>query len=265
MFILNPYIFGGFDPDAQAFITAATITDSTQKSAINQLVLDLKSANIWTKMKAIYPFVGGSASQHKWNLKDPRDLDAAFRLQFVNGWTHSPTGAKGDGTGGHAYTFFNPSLHGLLNSHHLSFYSRTNTSRSEVEVGMYDYPNCDFMQINSTSTSLSIINQLATNAYPQFTDTNSLGYYISNRNAINSSNMWKNGVLRNSVTSTSSSLLNGGIYLSAINNIFGSGSASNYSLKECAFATIGQGLSDTEASNVYLAVQKYQTALSRQV
>lgn len=46
------------DPDAQAFITAASITDPTQQSAINQLVVDLKGYNVWTKMKAIYPFVG---------------------------------------------------------------------------------------------------------------------------------------------------------------------------------------------------------------
>ena len=91
--IINPYIFGsGFDPDAQAFITAAAITDSTQQNAINTLVIALKGYSIWTKMKAIYPIVGGVASSHKYNLKDPRDLDAAFRLTFTVGWTHSANG-----------------------------------------------------------------------------------------------------------------------------------------------------------------------------
>ena len=70
------------DPDAQAFITAAAITDPTQQAAINTLVVDLKGYSIWTKMKALYPFVGGTASAHKFNLKDPRDLDSAFRLVF---------------------------------------------------------------------------------------------------------------------------------------------------------------------------------------
>jgi hypothetical protein len=45
------------DADALAFITAAGITDATQQSAINQLVITLKGLSIWTKMKAIYPFV----------------------------------------------------------------------------------------------------------------------------------------------------------------------------------------------------------------
>ena len=71
----------GVDADAQAFITAAGITDSTQQSAIDTLVKQLKGYGIWSKMKAVYPFVGGTATTHKYNLKDPRDLNAAFRLR----------------------------------------------------------------------------------------------------------------------------------------------------------------------------------------
>ena len=37
--------------------------------ATNQLVKDLKSNNLWDKMKSIYPFVGGTVSSHRFNLK----------------------------------------------------------------------------------------------------------------------------------------------------------------------------------------------------
>jgi alkaline phosphatase len=60
-----------YDTDAKAFLTASQVADTIQQSAINDLVLDLKSANIWTKMKAVYPIVGGTALTHKWNLKNP--------------------------------------------------------------------------------------------------------------------------------------------------------------------------------------------------
>ena len=81
-FNVKPRKAGGvsYDADAQTFFTAASITDTTQKSAVNQLVLDLKSANIWTKFKAIYPFVGGTSTTHKYNLVKPTDSDAAYRL-----------------------------------------------------------------------------------------------------------------------------------------------------------------------------------------
>src|SRR6266536_4458570 len=81
-----------YDSDAQAFFTAAGITNLTYKNAINHLVVDLKDAGIWTKMKAVYPFIDSTAAKHKWNLKDPRDLDSAFRLTFHGTVTHSPNG-----------------------------------------------------------------------------------------------------------------------------------------------------------------------------
>ena len=101
-------VVNAVDADAQAFIAAAGITNLTQASAVNTLVNDLKTYGLWTKMKALYPMVGGTATSHKFNLKDPRDLDAAFRLTFSGGWTHSSTGALPNGTTGYAETYFNP-------------------------------------------------------------------------------------------------------------------------------------------------------------
>ncbi len=139
---LNGIIAGrgsvAIDTDAQAFITATNITDSTQQSAINTLVLDLKSANIWSKMKAIYPFVGGTASSHKFNLKDPRDLDVAFRLQFYGGGTHSSNGYQPDGTTAYATTYYKPS--GNFTPF-LGYYSVTNgnTGTDQIDMGSTDF------------------------------------------------------------------------------------------------------------------------------
>lgn len=94
-----------YDSDAQAFFTATGITDATQKTAVNTLVTALKAASIWTKYVAIYPFVGGAATTHKFNLKDPQDTDAAYRLTFSGGWTHNANGVTGNGTTGAARTY----------------------------------------------------------------------------------------------------------------------------------------------------------------
>ena len=57
--MLFPFNFLGsaFDANAQAFISAAGITNPTQQNAINQLVIDLKTYGLWNKMKAVYPMV----------------------------------------------------------------------------------------------------------------------------------------------------------------------------------------------------------------
>ena len=103
---LKSRFVASFDPDAQAFITAAGITNSTQQNAINDLVIGLKADSLWTQITAIYPFVGGTASSHKYNLKDPRDLDVAYRLTFYGGWVHDNQGILGNGTNTYADTYY---------------------------------------------------------------------------------------------------------------------------------------------------------------
>jgi len=111
----NPRFFGGLDVDAQAFLTAAGITDGTITTSINKLFLDLKSNSLYTKMKAFYPLVtdkttqGDRASQMKFNMITPTDLDASFRLSFAGGWSYASTGITPNGTTGYADTFLNPS------------------------------------------------------------------------------------------------------------------------------------------------------------
>jgi hypothetical protein len=254
------------DADAQAFITAATITDSKQQSAINQLVLDLKSANIWTKMKAIYPFVGGTATTHKFNLKDPRDLDAAYRLVFSGGWTHSATGALPNGTNAYADTKLAPQYVLATNNSHLSFYSRTNSSAADrVSMGSANSPTYTTVhQMFIRASDGNFYGGLDRNNVPAtFSNPNSMGYYVVSRTANNSIKAYKNASVVATNTTTITPILNlYPILISARNNAF---TPLNYDNKEAAFASIGDGLTDVEATAFYNAVQAYQTTLGRQV
>ena len=255
------------DPDAQAFITAAAITDPTQQLAIDNLVKGLKSDNIWTKMKAIYPFVGGTASTHKWNLKDPRDLDAAFRLVFNGGWTHSSNGATPNGTNGFADTKFNPNTSLTFNSAHLSFYSRTNNEfASSSTMGSNDIVNNELRIILRRPTNIGVfISTDNTNGLLTYSITNSQGLFIGNANGVNVRKFIQNSTI---LTPTSSALRGVSawpaynIFIGARNN---TGTANEFDNKQTAFSSIGDGLTDTEAANLYTRVQAYQTALSRQV
>jgi hypothetical protein len=251
-----------YDSDAQAFITAANIVDSYQKDAVNTLVLNLKAASIWTKMKAIYPFVGGTATTHKWNLKDPRDLDAAFRLVFNGGWTHSSTGAKPNGTNAYADTFLvQSSQFANDNNIHLSYYSRTNATTNSIEIGCYDNTRaCQILIRNSgifpNGTRTFLNNLIESN----FTDSNSLGLYTTNRIGT-SAKIFKNNTLSSSVTNAANGRTTISFYIGA-QNYFGLNLPSP---KECAFSTIGEGLTDTEALVFNQIVEGYQYALYRNV
>ena len=246
------------DPDAQAFITAAAITNPTQQSAINQLVLDLKGYSIWSKFSAIYPFVGGTATTHKFNLKNPLDTDAAFRLVFSGGWTHSSTGATPNGTNAYADTFLNASLHTSQNSVHLSYYSRTSTGNGQTEMGHFTAGNG--LYLIYSYDGFKALNSLSFQIGTSFTPTN--GMLIGSRIDSTTEKYYHKGVLSNTVSKASTVPQNSKVFIGA-NNV--SGSASQFSSKQTAFASIGDGLTDTEAANFYTAVQAFQTALSRNV
>ena len=244
------------DPDAQAFITAASITDPTQQSAINQLVVDLKGYNIWTKFKAIYPIVGGSASSHAVNLKTP----GTFNLTFASGWTHSANGMTPSNA--YADTFFNSSINGQQDSQHISYYSRTNSNGTEAEMGGIDASSMySFIEARTSGISYYGINQPS--PFITHSDSDSRAFYIANRTASNVVNAWKNGV-KTATGTTASASTNVAYQLGAVNNLVVPGNKF-YSTKQCAFASIGDGLSDTEAANFYTAVQNFQVALSRNI
>jgi len=260
--IINPYVFaGGFDPDAQAFITAAGITDNTQKTAINTLVLDMKGYGIWTKMKAIYPFVGGTATTHKWNLKDPQDTNAAFRLVFFGGMTHSTNGVQGNGTNSYANTFLNPSA--MTNNNHMSIYIRTNVDEVKEDIGNFGGGNAGFgIDSRIGNTAYYTNHSSGGGQYVSFINADSRGLHINTRNSSSNHKGFLNGILKGTNTSAGTTSVNFDVYVGARNN---SGSAQIFSSKQFAFASIGDGLTDTEAGNFYTAVQAFNTTLGRQV
>ena len=248
-----------FDADALSFITAASITDNTQKTAINTLVTDLKTYNIWSKMKALYPFVGGSATSHKFNLKDPRDLDAAFRLVFNGGWTHSVTGALPNGTNAYADTKLKPSDM-AQDSVHMSTYLRTQNDNG-VDMGVST--NYYFLISANQGVGLPPVGWLnLASASNTGSNLDTRAFLLASRTNSTTNKLFRNSSLITNIISTSSPRDVDNIYLGAGNR---NNSIWQPSLRQQAFASIGDGLTDSEAANLYTAVQNFNTTLSRNV
>ena len=205
------------------------------------------------------------ASQFKYNLVNPVDSDAAFRLVFNGGWTHSSTGATPNGTNGYADTKLNPSLVMSNYNSHLSFYNRSNVSSTGIDVGCIEDGATDNYFLQSFSVALNGARssiQRNPNDYAIFTPTQKQGYFLGNSTASNSQKIYQSGVLKNTNTNTNTNFLpNKNVFISACNFT----TIIAYSDRQTAFASIGNGLTDTEAANLYTRVQAFQTALSRQV
>ena len=248
------------DPDAQAFLNAAGITDATITTAIDTLVIQLKAIGVWNKMKAIYPFVGGTATTHKFNLKNPADTNAAFRLVFFGGVTHDNTGIKFNGSNGYANTYIVPSAHLQQNNNSVSVYSRTQPTNTFAYSGVWN-PNFvhgygssgGVIEVWQNTTSLS---NISTN-YTSFITAVRRGSGTADAVEI-----YKAGVSIRTDTYSSQALQANNYYLGAVNN---NGTTQWYTTVNMAFASLGESLTDVEATNYYTAVQAFQTTLGRQV
>jgi hypothetical protein len=252
-----------FDPDAGAFINATGI-GGIEAVAINNLVNQLKSAGLWSIMKAIYPMVGGSANTHKFNLINPQDTDAAFRLVFAGGWTHNSSGAKPDGASGtYADTFFIPSAQFGANDAHLSYYSFTNnTGSDDVEMGANDGAATTGESLLalrfSDNNQYVFMNQIGGSGGAPGT---SAGYLIGTRSVSANTAGYRNGTSVIGVGG-GATLTGRKIYLGAQNN--GTTSYRNSS-RGCAFASMGLGMDSAMAVNLTNIVNNFQRTLQRNV
>lgn len=256
---------GATDADATAFLSAAGITDATITAAIQQLVIDLKFYSIWSKCKAIYPFVGGTAGTHKWNLKHAQDTDGAFRLVFSGGWTHGVNGATSNGTTAFADSKFSPNGNSLTyDNNHLSFYSRTSAADDFYDIGAGDNINADK---NLTLWARRAANTAAydtgdgNNNRVSFSNSDGQGYYLGKANST-TGKIYKNGVQQATKSLTNYTLTAFNLYIGAYNE---GGTAQYYTAREFAFASIGEGLTDSQSTDFYTAVNSFQTTLGRQV
>lgn len=248
------------DADATAFITAAGISDSNQEAAIRTLVGSLKYNSLWAKLDAIYPMVGGTATAHKFNLKDPRDLDAAYRLDFTGGWTHSATGALPNGTNALADTHVMADYMGTTNDMGIAYYSRTVSAGNYVEMGARDAVGTVDLDISFAGQFYAHIGNLGQQM--TYANTASDGFYNLSRVSSTDFRAFRNGTQTGINGSfNSNTLVNRPIYLAALNDSV----APIYSNRECAFASIGKGFTVAEAATYYTIIQVFQTTLSRQV
>jgi hypothetical protein len=244
------------------FITAAGLTNKTHLRAISYLSSNLISTGLYDKMLAIWPMVGGTAITHKFNLKNPVDSNAAFRLIFAGSWTHNSTGAKPDGGGGtYANTYLSASTAPLtLNSISLWYYS-TNTPGG----GFQDYMGANNGAFN-TGARISVTAGGSSNdnlnsdqvGVTYSVTTGLIG--VSRTNSTNFTRYSRGSSQTVSATSTTQQPYN--FYLGALNSNNNVAEPTNCG---CAFSAIGLGLTSTEASTLNTIVQQYQTILGRNV
>jgi hypothetical protein len=259
--IIGSSIVQAYDIDAQAFFdrvdTAGGSLSLTEKNAVNTLVIKMKDDGIWTLMKAIYPMVGASSAACSQNLKS-----SSFTGTFTAvGVIYDSNGITLNGSSGYMDSSIVPNVTLQLNSVHLSAYIRNNTG-SGGAMGCADNSLANGLYLNPRFTNNQQFSRSNSNSGGGQGNLNSVGFWLSSRVSSTTFKIFKSNTTFATETITTSGRSANPIFVGAVQLAnFGI----EYSNRNIAFASIGDGLTDTEASNFYTAVQAFQTTLSRQV
>jgi hypothetical protein len=262
--VLVKYKGGIGDSDAIAFINAVATLDTTEQTAINDLVSNLKDAGVWSKMTAVYPLIGGTAASTKWNLVNPQDTNAAFRINWGGGITFDSNGITGNGTTGYGTTNINAStgLNGgaAQDDNHVFAYLRVTSADNGIDIGVSDSGTATSYHFNSRNGS-NIFNtrNMSGTLDSQSSVTNTTGVFGMSR--ISSSEYVKFiNKSKSTVTRASSTPPPRNIFLMANN---ANGVAGDFQPRNMALVTFGAGLTSDEIDDLVDINQTFQTTLGR--
>ena len=243
-----------YDTDGSRFIDSSGIFDYTQKIAVINFVIQLKDSGLWTKFIAIYPMVGGTETSTRWNLKDAVNSDASYRLTFYGNPVYDTTGVLFPTISDYADTHLADSAIAGYSNAAISYYSRTQNAISGYDMGCTD----GAMPYNELSVYCNSADNSEWFGFSQnILSSNTTGLFMLSSSSTNSTR-YRNGIV---VSSKGSAPNNSYTNLTIL--IGKSRVTVHPGQKECALATIGNGLTDAQALTFYNIVQNFETALGR--
>ena len=266
---LDRFPLNRYDGNASSFISNAAITSSQQRYAVDLLVKDLKTYNLWDKMTAVYPFVGANSSSHALNLKNPLNTDAAFRITWTGNVTHSSSGIKSDGSG-YGDTKFNPVVQSSsLTDFSFGVYKKGTEANGTTRIYMGSQASSTLQTfIGWANTGTTEIGAIANSAAPnEYAPTASIanlqtdGFILINVSGSREQQFWTTGSKDGATVISTGTYPSQSMYILTANL---NGTAASFtSNTTISFAYIGKGLSDTDAVNLTSIVNRYQNNLGR--
>lgn len=239
------------------FLAATGITDATLKVNLDSLITRSRNHGWWGQCQVIYPFAGGTQNSCKYNLKDPRDADDAFRINFLgNTWTYTNVAAD-PGVSGYGNTYFDPAARlSDPNSCHLSAYSMSNNAGGvdNGDIGGYDgTTNLGFYLSTRTAwpdTSGKPFSAISKSSF-QGAEVNGAGYFLITKSGT-VANFYQNSPQAQSFSAASGNLPDLDLYICNQNFPAGGNPYNNgFSQRPLSFATIGSGIDSATVASMY--------------
>ena len=239
-----------------AVVTAGGTLDATISAATVTLFTSLVSAGIWDNLQQFYPLIGATGPATAIEGKS-----ATSKITWNGGMTFTTNGAKSNGTNAYGNIAYNELNDAILDNFHLSFYSNESLGQSDqITMGLNNGTIRTSLYIYDSGSDAGFVAQ-STGAYAVNTNvTNSLGYYICQRDSQTNTEMYKNGTKIATSLTSSTNLVNLNMFVFARNN---SGTAGNFMSRRSGFISLGRKLSAANVTALQNAVHTFNTTLGR--
>jgi hypothetical protein len=249
--------------EARCALLAMGLTWDVDARILGSLIRGFQNAGTWDKYQAIYPFYparAASAVNHMWNLRDPRDVDAAFRLTYSGTVTHAATGIST--STGSCDPKFTPLTNGVVGDSHLSAYVTGATAGFCSAIGAYDANTWEWgIGLQSGTTFFPALN--TDSVYPSATIATTQGWLVATRTNTTTIRGYLNGTEVVNGAQAVTANVTQSLRLIAKND--GGTINANMSPGSMRFATIGLGLTAQNVTDDYATIDAYQRALGRNV
>lgn len=253
------------DVDAENFIIASQNYD--YQNVINDLVVSLKANNLWNKIQAAYPFIGTTQVNHKFNLKNPLDTNAAFRLTFNGGSTHSINGYQTNGSNAYANTFLNVNSFHTFSNAGLTMVCGTNnipvtTNSFDLGAQKSSSPWESYqIHLNHGASKNNNVFVVGTIGISKTAVNNAKGIHTISKKTNTEATYSKNGNVDSIITGTQTGIVPALPYfIGCLNN---GGSPYGYSNQRIQFTAIHEGMSNTEVQTLHSIINSFESALGR--
>jgi hypothetical protein len=260
--------FLGTDQNVKNFVNATGIQNADTISALDTFVTTLKNDGIWTKLYALYPFVGGGQDTNRVNLIDT----GSYNLGFTGSWAYSDNGISSNGTDTWANTFFNPtsSVSDYARNSSLAVFTRTDSTSSGYDMGaeLNGTYRTYFISKNTGNTSQYDVGFDSLTTPSAVTGS---GFWVASVSGSSSDNqkIFRNATkLANKTYTSDVTFVPSTSIAIAANHVItfgGSTTVNAFTSESYSLASIGKGFTDGEVSLYNTAVQSFQTSLGRNI
>lgn len=242
-----------YEGETTALLARMTVQpDSARKDAINTLVLALKNGGLWALLGAFYIFAAHDVQAARLNWKGSSyDLAQVGSVTFDTDLGFTGDGATGYHDGGYVFGVGE----GVQDSAHLGVYSRTGPGAGATDTGNSN----SIIACRTTGNTMAHRCNSGTTTTPA--NLTGLGHFVSSRTASNATQGYRNAAALGAVSTFASGAPD------AVNSIRlgGRSGTVGFSARQLSAAHMGAGLSATDVSNLYNAVQAYMTTVGANV